>query len=226
MPEVEIVACAGVGARSRAAGPRDRDQRVDTIYHAAAYKHVPIVEGNPVTGLRNNTWHARRRGDGQGAGCRPRRADLNRQGRAPDQHHGRQQAPGGADPAGTGRRRRRRDGLHHGALRQCPRLLRFRGAPLRKQIREGGPITVTHPTSSAISCRSREAGQLVIQAGAMAEGGDVFVLDMGTPVKIDDLARTMILCRVSRFRTTAIRTATSPSTMSAYARARSSTRSF
>jgi len=62
----------------------------------------------------------------------------------------------------------------------------------RKQIKAGGPVTVTHPEVIRYFMSIPEAAQLVIQAGAMAEGGEVFVLEMGTPVKIDDLARTMI----------------------------------
>ena len=62
----------------------------------------------------------------------------------------------------------------------------------RNQIKEGGPVTVTHPEIIRYFMSIPEAAQLVIQAGAMASGGEVFVLDMGTPVKIDDLARTMI----------------------------------
>ncbi|HEY5102831.1 MAG TPA: polysaccharide biosynthesis protein, partial [Steroidobacteraceae bacterium] len=62
----------------------------------------------------------------------------------------------------------------------------------KKQIREGGPVTVTHPDVIRYFMTIPEAAQLVIQAGAMAKGGDVFVLDMGRPVLIDDLARRMI----------------------------------
>ena len=62
----------------------------------------------------------------------------------------------------------------------------------RQQIREGGPITLTHPEITRFFMTIPEAAQLVIQAGAMARGGDVFFLDMGTPVKIFDLARRMI----------------------------------
>jgi FlaA1/EpsC-like NDP-sugar epimerase len=62
----------------------------------------------------------------------------------------------------------------------------------RKQIHEGGPVTVTHPDIIRYFMSIPEAAQLVIQAGAMASGGEVFVLEMGTPVKIDDLARTMV----------------------------------
>jgi len=62
----------------------------------------------------------------------------------------------------------------------------------RNQIKAGGPVTVTHPEVIRYFMSIPEAAQLVIQAGAMATGGEVFVLEMGTPVKIDDLARTMI----------------------------------
>ena len=62
----------------------------------------------------------------------------------------------------------------------------------RTQIKNGGPVTVTHKEIIRYFMSIPEAAQLVIQAGAMASGGEVFVLDMGTPVKIDDLARTMI----------------------------------
>ena len=62
----------------------------------------------------------------------------------------------------------------------------------RQQIRDGGPITLTHPEVTRYFMTIPEAAQLVIQAGAMAEGGDVFVLDMGEPVKIADLARRMV----------------------------------
>ncbi|MGO4478034.1 polysaccharide biosynthesis protein, partial [Massilia sp. 2TAF26] len=62
----------------------------------------------------------------------------------------------------------------------------------RRQIARGGPLTITHPEVSRYFMLIPEAAQLVIQAGAMAKGGDVFVLDMGEPVRIVDLARTMI----------------------------------
>ncbi|MDX1812958.1 MAG: polysaccharide biosynthesis protein, partial [Gammaproteobacteria bacterium] len=62
----------------------------------------------------------------------------------------------------------------------------------RKQILRGGPITVTHPDVTRYFMTIPEAAQLVMQAGALGEGGDVFVLDMGEPIKIDDLARTMV----------------------------------
>jgi FlaA1/EpsC-like NDP-sugar epimerase len=62
----------------------------------------------------------------------------------------------------------------------------------RKQIAEGGPVTVTHPEMTRYFMTISEAAQLIVQAGAMGESGDVFVLDMGTPIKIVDLAHNMI----------------------------------
>ena len=65
-------------------------------------------------------------------------------------------------------------------------------ARLRQQIRDGGPVTLAHPEMTSLFMTTPEAAQLVIQSGAIARGGDIFVLDMGQPVKIMDLARRMI----------------------------------
>jgi FlaA1/EpsC-like NDP-sugar epimerase len=165
---------------------------VDTIYHAAAYKHVPLVEHNPIEGIRNNVFGtlaiARAAMDAKVRrfvlistdkavrptnvmGCTKRLAELILQAFAREQKH----------------------------TRFC--MVRFGNVlgssgsvvPLfRNQIMAGGPITVTHPEITRYFMTISEAAQLVLQAGAMGEGGDVFVLDMGEPVKIMDLAKRMV----------------------------------
>ncbi|MGB6056006.1 MAG: nucleoside-diphosphate sugar epimerase/dehydratase [Burkholderiaceae bacterium] len=165
---------------------------VDTVYHAAAYKHVPLVEHNPIEGIRNNvfgTLSVAQAAMNAGVknfvlistdkavrptnvmGSTKRLAELILQAFA------RQQT----------------------ATRFC--MVRFGNVlgssgsvvPLfRKQIMAGGPITVTHPEITRYFMTIPEAAQLVLQAGAMGAGGDVFVLDMGEPVKIVDLARRMV----------------------------------
>ncbi len=169
---------------------------VQTIYHAAAYKHVPIVELNPRAGLLNNTFGTRAialaaRDLGVERfvlistdkavrptnimGASKRLAEQVLQGLA-------------AEQAGVG----------HGTIFTMVRfgnVLASSGSVLhtfRAQIERGGPLTVTHPDIRRYFMSIQEAAELVIQAGSMAEGGEVFVLDMGEPVRIDDLARQLI----------------------------------
>lgn len=166
--------------------------KVETLYHAAAYKHVPLVEFNVVEGVRNNvfgTWHTAEAAIAAGVknfvlistdkavrptnvmGTTKRLAELVLQALAKRQS----------------------------ATRFC--MVRFGNVlgssgsvvPLfRKQIKQGGPITLTHEDITRYFMTIPEASQLVIQAGAMGTGGDVFVLDMGEPVRIYDLAMKMI----------------------------------
>jgi len=165
---------------------------VEVIYHAAAYKHVPLVEVNPFAGLQNNTFGtltlaevAKEAGVKRFVlvssdkavrptnvmGASKRLAELILQALA---------APRGATVF---------------TMVRFGNVLDSSGSVVkrfRNQIQAGGPLTVTHPEIIRYFMSIPEAAQLVIQAGAMASGGEVFVLDMGTPVKIDDLARTMI----------------------------------
>ncbi|MEC9367196.1 MAG: nucleoside-diphosphate sugar epimerase/dehydratase, partial [Pseudomonadota bacterium] len=167
--------------------------RVQTVYHAAAYKHVPIVEANPVTGLRNNTFGtliAAESAIDTGVekfvlvstdkavrptsimGASKRLAEMTLQALA---------AESGSSTIFT--------------IVRFGNVLDSSGSVVRRfrqQIKDGGPVTVTHPEIIRYFMSIPEAAQLVLQAGAMASGGDVFVLDMGQPVKIDDMARTMI----------------------------------
>ncbi|OLQ76091.1 nucleoside-diphosphate sugar epimerase [Photobacterium proteolyticum] len=169
-----------------------RSYQIDTVYHAAAYKHVPIVEHNIVEGIRNNifgtlfaaqaaidaevknfvlisTDKAVRSTNVMGAS--KRMAELVLQSLADHQ-------------SGT-----------NFTMVRFGNVLGSSGSvvPLfREQIHNGGPVTVTHPDITRYFMLIPEAAQLVIQAGAIGHNGQVFVLDMGEPIKILDLAKRMI----------------------------------
>ena len=164
----------------------------DTIYHAAAYKHVPLVEGNVAEGIANNVF-----------------GTLN-MARAAMAHAVKDFVLISTDKAvrptnAMGATKRLAEQILQAlAARKagpCFAMVRFGNVlgssgsvvPLfREQIRGGGPVTLTHAEVTRYFMTIPEAAQLVIQAGAMARGGDVFVLDMGDPVRIADLARLMI----------------------------------
>jgi FlaA1/EpsC-like NDP-sugar epimerase len=165
---------------------------VQTIYHAAAYKHVPIVEYNVVEGIHNNvisTWYTAEAALDTGVET----FVLISTDKA-------------VNPANVMGATKRLAELVLQALQERTTHTRFcmvrfgnvlassgSVVPLfQEQIRRGGPVTVTHPEVIRYFMTIPEAAQLVIQAGSMAKGGDVFVLDMGRPVRIDDLARRMV----------------------------------
>jgi len=169
------------------------EHKINTVYHAAAYKHVPIVEENPFVGLKNNvfgTLHAAQAAMENDVdlfvlistdkavrptnvmGASKRIAELCLQAFAAEKN-----------------------------TKTVFTMVRFGNVlgssgsvvgRFQEQIENGGPVTVTHPDIVRYFMMISEAAQLVIQAGGLAKGGDVFVLDMGQPVKIVDLAKSMI----------------------------------
>jgi FlaA1/EpsC-like NDP-sugar epimerase len=170
-----------------------KSNAVETIYHAAAYKHVPIVENNPVVGLRNNTFGTAVVADAAEA-CGVERFVLISTDKAV-----RPTSIMGASKrlAELILQAKAAEGRGHTVFTMVRfgNVLDSSGSVVRrfrKQIEAGGPLTVTHPDMIRYFMSIPEAASLVIQAGAMATGGEVFVLDMGEPVRIDDLARSMI----------------------------------
>lgn len=167
--------------------------KIDTVYHAAAYKHVPLVEHNPSEGLQNNVL-----------------GTLNLA-QAAKKHHTENFVLISTDKAVRptnvmGATKRFAELVLQALANQensstCFSMVRFGNVlgssgsvvPLfREQIKAGGPVTLTHAEVTRYFMTIPEAAQLVIQAGAMAKGGEVFVLDMGQPVKIYDLAKRMV----------------------------------
>jgi FlaA1/EpsC-like NDP-sugar epimerase len=189
---IELVPLLGDAKRRDRILPAMRAYGVQTVYHAAAYKHVPIVENNAVEGVRNNTfstWVTAEAAIEAGVeafvlvstdkavnptnvmGATKRAAEMVLQAL------------------------QQRSTKTRFAMVRFGNVLASSGSvvPLfQDQIRKGGPVTVTHPDIIRYFMTIPEAAQLVIQAGAMGKGGDVFVLDMGQPVRIVDLARRMI----------------------------------
>jgi len=166
--------------------------KIHTVYHAAAYKHVPMVEMNPIDGMHNNiigTYN-----------CVKGALDA-----AVDTFIliSTDKAVRPSNIMGATKRFSELilQGAHKNSNGTCFSMVRFGNVldsagsvvPLfRRQIRDGGPVTVTHPEVTRYFMSIPEAVELVIQAGAMAKGGDVFVLEMGNPIRIIDLATKMI----------------------------------
>ena len=175
----------------------------DTVYHAAAYKHVPLVEHNPAEGVFNNVW-----------GTMVSAIAAHQNGVKNFVLISTDKAVRPTNIMGASKRlaemvlqamNKNLNGISANENSEqpvtCFSMVRFGNVlgssgsvvPLfREQIKKGGPVTLTHQDITRYFMTIPEAAQLVIQAGAMGEGGDVFVLDMGEPVRIYDLARRMI----------------------------------
>ena len=189
---VELVAFVGSVLETEKCTRILKSFKVETVYHAAAYKHVPVVEHNPIEGIRNNAFGTLSMANAAIAanvncfvlistdkavrptnvmGATKRLAELVLQAFS------------------------RKGSATRFCMVRFGNVLGSSGSvvPLfRKQIAAGGPITLTHPEITRYFMTIPEAAQLVIQAGAMGKGGDVFVLDMGNPVRIADLAVRMV----------------------------------
>lgn len=166
--------------------------RPDTVYHAAAYKHVPLVEHNPAEGIRNNVF---------GTLQMALAAVANKVGHFVLVSTDKAVRP--TNMMGASKRLAEvvLKSLSDSGSSTIFSIVRFgnvlgsSGSVVPKffsQIQAGGPITLTHPEVTRYFMTPSEAAQLVIQAGAMGTGGDIFILDMGEPVRIRDLARRMV----------------------------------
>ncbi|WP_215608726.1 polysaccharide biosynthesis protein [Leptothoe spongobia] len=192
-PDVMFVPCLGSVTDRNYLRALLQNYGVDTLYHSAAYKHVPLLESNIAKGVENNvlgTLSAAQSAVDAGVrqfvlistdkavrptnimGTTKRVAELTIQALS-DQFQVRTRF----------------------SIVRFGNVLGSSGSVVprfRQQIAQGGPITLTHPEVTRFFMSIPEAARLVIQAGAMSEGGEVFLLDMGEPVKIYDLAARMI----------------------------------
>jgi len=169
------------------------NHQVQTVYHAAAYKHVPMVEQNPFAGICNNAWGTRIAADAAVKAGVERFILIS--------------TDKAVRPTNIMGATKRVSELALQALAAEPgmktifSMVRFGNVlgssgsvvpVFRQQIAEGGPVSVTHEDINRFFMTIPEAASLVIQAGSMATGGEVFLLHMGEPVRIADLAETMI----------------------------------
>jgi len=187
-----IVPCLGSVQDSELLKHLLHDHQINTVYHAAAYKHVPLIEENPLQGLRNNVLGT------QSLVEKCVEADVRAFVLISTDKAVRPTNVMGAS-------KRIAEMIVQDTARRFPEnkmgIVRFGNVldssgsvvPLfREQIKKRMPITVTHPEVTRYFMSIGEAARLVIQAGAMSKNGEVFLLDMGQPVKIRDLALQMI----------------------------------
>ena len=168
----------------------------DTVYHSAAYKHVPLVEHNPAEGIKNNVFGTLRTA---GAAVEHGVSDFvlvsTDKAVRPTNIMGASKRLAEMVLQAFAANQRGARGSTTFSMVRFGNVIGSSGSVVpkfRQQIRDGGPISLTHPDITRYFMTIPEASQLVIQAGAMGRGGDVFVLDMGEPIRIADLARRMI----------------------------------
>jgi FlaA1/EpsC-like NDP-sugar epimerase len=169
-----------------------RRHEISTIYHAAAYKHVPLVENNAPAGIENNVFGTNVVADAALA-CNVDRMVLVSTDKAARPANVMAASQRLAELALQARAAK--EPVTTFAIVRFGNVLDSSGSVVgrfRRQIKTGGPITVTHPDVIRHFMSIPEAAELVIQAGAMARCGDVFALEMGDPIKIDELARLMV----------------------------------
>lgn len=189
---VEVVPLLGSVACGSQVEHACHTYKVETLFHAAAYKHVPLVEMNPIAGIENNLL---------GTYCTALAAEAAGVERFVLISTDKAVRPTNVMGATKRFAEIILQALSERGSKTVFTMVRFGNVlgssgsvvPLfRKQILNGGPVTLTHEDITRYFMTIPEAAQLVIQAGAMAQGGEVFLLDMGEPVKIIDMARSMI----------------------------------
>lgn len=169
------------------------NEKVDTVYHAAAYKHVPLVEANPFAAIYNNVFGTKTILEASVSAGVPSFTMVSTD-----------KAVRPTNVMGASKRiaeivcqlaSAQNNAKTKIAMVRFGNVIGSSGSAIpkfREQIKSGGPVTVTHPEITRYFMDMSEAAELVLQASSLAEGGEVFVLDMGSPVKIKDLVKRLV----------------------------------
>jgi FlaA1/EpsC-like NDP-sugar epimerase len=192
-PPFRVIASLGSVLDPKFCSQVIKTNAIETLFHAAAFKHVPMVEKNFIAGFENNTFGTVSLAK-TAAACGVERFVLISTDKAV-----RPSSMMGASKRLAEMALQALAASHSGrtifTMVRFGNVLDSSGSVVRlfrRQIEAGGPVTVTHPDMIRYFMSIPEAASLVIQAGAMAKGGELFVLDMGEPIRIDDMARSMI----------------------------------